>query len=78
MALTGKDASAAPKATPTIMAKPAAVKQPETAVGQITVVMAQWISRCAVRELLQIRTPDIRSANERRHFNTGHNDWPVA
>jgi hypothetical protein len=45
-------------ATPSL--KPAAVKQTETAFGQIKVVMAQQINRCAVRELLQIRTPDIR------------------
>ncbi len=78
MVLTGKNASAEPEVSPTIRAKPAAVKQTETAFGQIIVVMAQQISRCAIRELLQIRTPDFESADERRHFNTGHNGWPVA
>ncbi len=57
--LTGKNAGAEPKVSTTIRTKLAAVKQSETAFGQIKVVMAQQISRCAVRELLQIRAPDV-------------------
>ena len=78
MVLTGKNASAEPEVSPTIRAKPAAVKQTETAFGQIKVVIAQQLVDVQSVSCYKLALRTFESADERRHFNTGHNDWPVA